>query len=99
MAEADVVVCGHSHRAFARKVGGVWFINTGSIGRADDGDPRACYATLHITARRVRVTHHRIDYDIARAVSAIRQRGLPEAFADMLLQGRCLDDVSPPSPS
>ena len=94
-AEADVVVCGHSHRAFARKIAGVWFINTGSVGRPDDGDPRACYATLHLTPKRVRVQHHRIDYDVERAVAAVRERDLPEAFAEMLRQGRCLDDVLP----
>lgn len=45
-ADADVIVTGHSHRPFAAEVGGVWFVNTGSVGKPDDGDSRACYALL-----------------------------------------------------
>jgi putative phosphoesterase len=93
MANADVIVCGHSHRPFARQVDGVWFINTGSVGRPDDGDPRAAYAILHIGPELFQVCHYRLEYDVARAVAAIRRQGLPEAFAHMLLQGRNLDVV------
>jgi putative phosphoesterase len=94
MAEADAVLCGHSHQAFARKVAGVWFINPGSVGRPDDGDPRASYAILTITRRGIRTTHYRVAYDVGRAVAAIRERGLSESFAQMLLQGRSFDAVS-----
>ena len=38
---ADIVVCGHSHQAFTGKAKGVWFINTGSVGRPDDGNAEA----------------------------------------------------------
>lgn len=93
LANADVIICGHSHRPFARKVRGVWFINTGSVGRPDDGDPRACYATLSIGPGVFRVRHHRVEYDVERAVAAIRQNRLPEAFAQMILQGRSLEAI------
>ncbi|MGD2145031.1 MAG: metallophosphoesterase family protein, partial [Anaerolineae bacterium] len=84
MVEADVVICGHSHRPFVREVGGVHFINTGSVGRPDDGDPRACYAILTIgysSDRDLHVHHDRVAYNGGSAVAAIRDRGLPEAFA------------------
>ena len=93
MANTDVVVCGHSHSPFARHVAGVWFINTGSVGRPDDGDPRASYAILQIEPDDLQVRHYRLDYDIARAVKAIQQNDLPEAFGWMLQQGRNLDEV------
>ena len=92
-AKADVIICGHSHRPFAREVDGVWFINTGSVGRPDDGDPRACYAVLEIDSKRIQVRHHRVEYDVERAVAAIREHKLPEAFAQMTLQGRNLEVV------
>ncbi len=95
IAETEVIVCGHSHQAFARQVDGVWFINTGSIGRPDDGDPRSVYAILQITKKGLQVHHYRLDYDVDRAVAAIRAHNLPESFAQMLLQGRGLDEVSP----
>jgi putative phosphoesterase len=93
VAQADLIICGHSHQPFVRRVDGVWFINTGSVGRPDDGDPRACYAILELDREGVRVQHHRLAYDVARAVAAIRAHGLPEAFAQMMLQGRPLDAV------
>lgn len=96
MVEASVIVFGHSHRPFARDVGGVRFINTGSVGRPDDGDPRACYALMetgHPSDRAPRVTHYRVAYDVERAAAAIREAGLPEAFAQMLIQGYALDEV------
>lgn len=100
MADADVIVCGHSHRPFARQVEGVWFINTGSVGRPDDGDPRACYAILQIgplcyplyrNGPNIQVQHFRLAYDVIGAVAAIRECKLPEAFAQMLIQGRDLN--------
>lgn len=97
MAKADLVVCGHSHRPFQRRVGEVLFVNTGSVGRQDDGDPRATYATLAVEDGRFVVEHHRVEYDVERAVAAIRRHGLPEAFAEMMRRGRKLDHVSPPA--
>jgi putative phosphoesterase len=89
----DVIICGHSHREFARQVDNTWFINTGSVGRPDDGDPRACYALLQIGKGSFQVNHYRLEYDLAAAVAAIRARNLPEAFAQMLIQGRDLNTV------
>ena len=98
MAKADVIICGHSHRPFAREVDGVWFINTGSVGRPDDDDPRACYAILQIEPRpaNLQVRHYRVEYDVERAAATIRERKLPEVFAQMTLQGRNLEAVMKP---
>lgn len=95
LARADVVICGHSHQPFRRKVADTWFINTGSVGRPDDGDPRGCYAILRIglQLREARVRYFRVAYDVERAAAAIRENELPEAFAQMILQGRNLDEV------
>lgn len=93
-AAADLVICGHSHQPFVRRVDGVWFINTGSVGRPDDGDPRACYALLDLDTQGLNVQHYRLAYDLERAVAALRAQGLPEALAQMFLQGRGLGAVS-----
>jgi putative phosphoesterase len=93
VAKADVIICGHSHQPFVREVDGVWFINTGSVGRPDDGDPRACYAILKIDSENIEVRHYRVEYDVEAAIAAIREHDLPEVFAQMTLQGRSLDAV------
>jgi putative phosphoesterase len=88
---ARVVVTGHSHRPAAREVDGVWFVNSGSVGRSEDGDPRACYAL--ITVDPFSLTHIRVPYDIERTVAAIRHRHLPDAFAWIVQEGRSLEMV------
>jgi putative phosphoesterase len=92
-AEADLVICGHSHTPFVFQAEGVWFVNPGSVGRQDQGDWRAVYALLRLEAGDIEVAHYTLDYDVKRAAAAVRRRRLPGAFADMLAQGRDLDFV------
>ena len=93
VADAEVVACGHSHRPFDRQAAGVRFINPGSVGRPEGGDPRASWALLEIEPGRLVVDHRRTEYDVQCTVEAIRERGLPEDFARMLVQGRNLTQV------
>ena len=89
----DLLIFGHSHQPFSRCVGEVWFINPGSVGRPDDGDPRASYAVLELREQDILVELFRVDYDIERAARAVRERGLPEVFAQMLIRGMDLEKV------
>jgi len=89
----DLIACGHSHRAFIRRVGCTWFVNPGSVGRPDDGDPRAAFAVLDFSGGKVRARLLRVSYDVDGAVSALQKAGLPEAFGEMLRSGLSLDDV------
>ena len=91
IAAADLVVCGHSHQSFVRYVAGTWFINSGSVGRPDDGDPRATYAILELAGDSIDVRHFRVSYDVVAAITEIRRRGLPTAFGEMMRKGRKLD--------
>ncbi len=93
MTAAQIIVIGHSHQPFLRPVEETWFINTGSVGRPDDGDPRASYALLELLPGVRACQHYRIDYDVERAARAILERGLPPEFAEMIRQGRNLDSV------
>lgn len=46
--DARVVVCGHTHTNFAKEIGGVLWLNPGSLGRS--WDHRVRYAVLTLTA-------------------------------------------------
>ncbi len=92
--KGGVIITGHSHRAAAREVDGVWFINAGSVGRPEDGDPRACYALL--TVDPFSVIHIRVPYEIDRTIEEIRHRHLPDSFARIIREGRSLDVVQEP---
>jgi putative phosphoesterase len=88
----DLVLAGHDHRGYTRR-GGLRFVNPGSVGRPEDGDPRANYAVVALADGEATISHHRVAYDVERTAAAIRAHGLPEPFAQVVLQGRTLNDV------
>lgn len=92
-AAADLIMLGHTHTPMDRYADGARFVNPGSVGRADDGDPRAAYAILEFSQRGLDVRLFRIPYDVERALRAIRECGLPRQFEQMAIQGRSLDFV------
>lgn len=83
MADADVLVFGHTHKPWHREIDGVLFVNTGSVGKPKDGDPRACWVLLTVREDgTVEVDTRRVDYDIDAMAAAIREaEGLPDHFA------------------
>jgi predicted phosphodiesterase len=83
----DVVCFGHTHVPWHRVVEGVHYVNTGSVGRPKDGDPRASYVLLDLAAAEVAVEIVRVEYDVESAAEAILASDLPEEFADQLRQG------------
>lgn len=82
-ADGDVLVFGHTHKPWTREIAGVTFVNAGSVGKPKDGDPRACWTSLDVSATgEVDVRFHRVEYDIAHAAAAIRAAiGLPDVYA------------------
>jgi predicted phosphodiesterase len=83
----DVICFGHTHKPWQRAVGGVQFVNTGSVGRPKDGDWRACYVLLTIDQTGATVEFVRVSYDVDQAASAIRESDLPNEFAEVLKSG------------
>jgi predicted phosphodiesterase len=83
----DVIAFGHTHKPWHRVVGDVHFVNTGSVGRPKDGDPRAAYVLLDITESAVEVEFVRIEYNVEEAARAIIASELPDEFADFLRTG------------
>ncbi|MGD0077015.1 MAG: YfcE family phosphodiesterase [Sedimentisphaerales bacterium] len=90
IAKADVVLCGHTHRPFKKRVGGVLFVNAGSVGRPE-GDTSASYAILNFANGRVTVRHCKVEYDIDKATNAIRKAALSAGLADVIEKAASLD--------
>lgn len=93
MAAADVILCGHTHWCYQKLVGRATFINPGSVGRPDDGDPRASYAVVTFEDGKVEVVFFRVSYDVDAAAAGIRSHKLPELFAEMHIKGRNYNDL------
>lgn len=83
----DTIVFGHTHKPWHRLVDGITFVNAGSVGRPKDGDRRAAYALIEISAGRVDVEFRRVDYDLDRATAGIRASELPDELAVHLETG------------
>jgi predicted phosphodiesterase len=83
----DVVCIGHTHRAWHRVVEGMHFVNTGSVGRPKDGDPRAGWVLLEVSDSAMSVEIVRVAYDVEMAARAIAESTLPDDFADYLKTG------------
>jgi len=83
----DLVAFGHTHKPWQRTVEGIHFVNTGSVGRPKDGDWRAGYALVAMDGDSVAVDFVRVEYDVERAASAIRESELPDDFAEYLETG------------
>jgi diadenosine tetraphosphatase ApaH/serine/threonine PP2A family protein phosphatase len=67
------------------KSGRRYLINVGSVGQPRDGDPRAAW--LLLDEERDTLEHRRVDYDIDRAATRIRDAGLPAFLAERLRWG------------
>ncbi len=82
-ADCDVLLFGHTHIPWSRLIEGVRFVNTGSVGKPKDGDPRAGWVSLTVDEAGVVETHvHRVPYDITSMATAIRAAdGLPDHYA------------------
>jgi putative phosphoesterase len=80
-AEADVVVCGHTHVQFDRVVDGVRVLNAGSIGAPYEVEPGAYWLELVPEPR-----FRRTEYDVEQAARRIRASGYPNlVYLDEML--------------
>ena len=83
----EIVCFGHTHKPWHRIVEGIHFVNTGSVGRPKDGDPRAGYVVLDVDEASVAVEVIRVSYDVDGAAQAILASTLPDDFAEYLRTG------------
>ena len=83
----DVVCFGHTHKPWQRAVNDVRFINTGSVGRPKDGDPRACYVVVDAASPGFPAEFVRVSYDVELVGREIAKSGLPAEFGDVIRTG------------
>jgi putative phosphoesterase len=87
--EADVLVCGHTHKPYHRVLpSGRHVINAGSVGKPKDDNPDACYVSLTVNRNDVDVEFIRVSYDVEAIATAIEASEMPSEFAQMLRDGR-----------
>ena len=87
----QIQIMGHSHVPFYKVVDGVHFINTGSVGRMFDGDPRTSFAILKVFSGKIAVEHFRIPYAVEEVVKDLKNHQLPDIYAKMFQIGKKLN--------
>jgi putative phosphoesterase len=88
VAQADIMIYGHTHILYRKDIHNKVFINAGSVGKPKDGDTRACIAIVEILPGEVKVEFLRVPYNVEKVATAIIERGLPPYFAEKLRAGR-----------
>jgi putative phosphoesterase len=84
-------IMGHSHAPYHKYIDGVHFVNPGSVGRMFDGDPRASFAVLTVSADDISVEHFRVPYSIDAVVQGLAKNRLPDIYATMFRIGKKLN--------
>jgi putative phosphoesterase len=82
----ELLVMGHTHVQHHAVFEFGIVCNPGSVGQPRDGDPRAAYAVVDLEDRSVE--EHRVEYDVQRIQTAVREAGLPERIGTRLADGR-----------
>jgi putative phosphoesterase len=73
--DVPVVVYGHIHHPYVRRLDGLTVVNSGSVSLSLDGDVRATYAVLEDG----RIEHRRIAYDVERVAADLIRNDQPNA--------------------
>lgn len=95
-AKADVIICGHTHIPFHKKIllkEGTEMvhklvINAGSVGKPKHGDNKACYTMIDVESKGVKeVQFYYVSYDVEKVIEHIHRLGLGNAYDDFLRNG------------
>lgn len=83
--DVDILILGHTHIQFHRRLGGLDVLNPGSVGQPRDGDPRLAYAVYDTRADELQLK--RKSYDVPRVMKAVTEAGLPDWLGERLMKG------------
>ena len=83
---ARIVVYGHIHCSYVRRLQGMTVANSGSVSQSYDGDRRASYLVIDGESVAIR----RVDYDVESEAEDVLRSGLPHAewLSRILLAGK-----------
>ena len=85
ISDYDLVIMGHTHAPFTKRIGGTLIINPGSVGQPRNREPGAHYEIIDTSSM---TSHHYVaNYDIEKAANKIKMQGLPEKLSQRLLKG------------
>ncbi|MBF8983208.1 metallophosphoesterase family protein [Lutibacter sp. B2] len=85
--DADIMVCGHTHKPFHKQVKGIHMINSGSVGKPKHGNPNATYMIIDVNIDDIKTKMVEVEYDYEKMAKAIEDSEIPSEFADKIRKG------------
>lgn len=85
---ADILVCGHTHKPYYKMYGSKMLVNAGSVGKPKTGNPMANYVIIDLDKDNTKVEIHEVEYDFEQTARAIEENGLPQEFAEIIRTGK-----------
>lgn len=86
--DADILICGHTHKPYHRVINGKHVINSGSVGKPKHGNPNATYVIVAVADGAVSAEIQEVPYNFEKVAAAIEaEEILPNEFAEMLRNG------------
>lgn len=86
---ADVMITGHTHRAYIRRLTDgdqPYFVaNAGAVGRIKSGQPQATWLLCQVINGEFTMSIKQVAYDVAAVAQAIKQSAIPDFYAEELL--------------
>lgn len=85
IAKKKIIVMGHTHIPFIKKIKKGLIINAGSVGQPRDGNNKACFCILDNKKLKAEIV--RVKYDVSKAAKKIIRARMPHFHASRLFQG------------
>ena len=74
----NILICGHTHIPFSKKLAGMLVVNAGAAGTSIDGDPRASYGIIDFEKGAFpRAAIVRFEYDYDSVANDVERRRVP----------------------
>lgn len=85
--EVDVLICGHTHLPYVKRIESGLVINAGSAGKPKHGNPNATYVVIDFTDGTLCPDIIEIEYNYEDTAAEIEKFGLPNEFARIVRTG------------
>ncbi|MBK1895177.1 metallophosphoesterase family protein [Chryseobacterium paridis] len=82
--QSDVILMGHTHISFKKKLGEKWAINTGSVGRSKEENRLASYVVLTIDEEKITPKIIQLNYPVEEVAKQIEESEIPNYYARFL---------------
>ncbi|MDR6919940.1 metallophosphoesterase family protein [Chryseobacterium sp. S-02] len=82
----QVLVMGHTHLSYIKRINDFTLINAGSVGRSREEDRKATYCIISMDHNKIHSEIVKLDYNVEYVADEIKKSEIPSFYADFLLQ-------------